>query len=133
MASFETTVTVLISSAYILSIKIMDMKKPSLLVILLSFSSSVFSAASYETITVCGLQTHTNSNYAYLRVCESRPSNNGCSSGGFVSWNIADGQGKVMYSTAMAALVSGNSVTLKMDGKTCLSAYDATYMIRINK
>ncbi len=98
-----------------------------------SFLSLTALAYDYETVTVCALQTHTNSNYAYLRVCDARPSNNGCKSGSFISWNITDGQGNVMYSTAMAAMVSGNPVTVKLDGRTCISSYDETSMIRILK
>lgn len=87
----------------------------------------------YETVTVCTLQSHTNSNIAYIKVCESRSSNNGCKSGTFIGWNITDGQGNVMYSTAMAAMISGNPITIKLDGKTCIGSYDETSMIRILK
>lgn len=38
-----------------------------------------------------------------------------------------------MYSTALAALTSASRVTVRMDGESCVSAYDATAMIRINR
>ncbi len=63
-------------------------------------------ATDYE-VDVCKLQSHSDRDIAYMQPCgEDRVSNNACSSGGWVSWEISSFQGQLMYSTALTALMA---------------------------
>ena len=103
----------------------------SLIMMLLVAASSV--SAEDLAIQVCSLQAHANMNSAYLRPCDTWTSRNGCSSGSYVAWNMSEFQGASMYSTSLAALVSGLTVVIRLDGQSCLGSYDEITMVRIVK
>jgi hypothetical protein len=104
----------------------------SLTLVLLSMSISVSSNAEDFEITVCNLQTHSDSDQAYLEPCGGWPSKNGCNST-WLSWDMATFQGATMYSTALAALIANKRIKVRMDGSTCnILNQDVTTMIRIS-
>jgi len=88
-------------------------------------------AQDYE-VSVCRLQSHSNSSQAYLQPCETWVSKNQCQNGIWVTWDTSKFEGQLMYSTAMAAMLAEKTVTLRLDGASC-NSYDITTMIRINK
>ncbi|MCL2914645.1 hypothetical protein L2725_12790 [Shewanella corallii] len=96
---------------------------------------SVFSAnseAADYVIRICDMQSHSNSNSAYIRPCDYWSSKNGCPGTTWLTWDMSKFQGQAMYSTAMAALVADKKVTVRLDGRSC-SHYDITSMIRLHK
>ena len=103
-----------------------------LLAILAVIAAPATCAADYN-VTVCALQSHSNGSRAYLMPCESWVSKNSCSSGGWIGWDMTQYGGEAMYSTALAALTSASRITVRLDGESCESQYDATTMIRINR
>ena len=104
------------------------MKK--LLLIAMVFLGSQAFAADYS-FNVCKLQSHTDRDTAYIAPCGGWTSKNNCPSDGWLQWNMSSFQGQAMYSTAMAAMLSGKQVTVRLDGSSC-AGYDTTTMIRIN-
>jgi hypothetical protein len=100
-----------------------------LIIVLASFNAS----AEDVVINVCGLQSHSNMNGAYLKPCEKWVTKNGCQDGSWVAWNMGEFQGNAMYSTALTALVSGLNVAIRIDGASCHGRYDEITMVRILK
>lgn len=113
------------------------MKQLVLAMSLLFVSLTAFSGD--YSINVCKVQAHT-SEIAYLYPCdESGNSNweskNNCNSDTWVSWDMEAGQGQAMYSTALAAMLSDKTITVRVSGVSddCNGSYDSTSMVRINK
>jgi hypothetical protein len=84
-------------------------------------------------VSICALQSHSNTNSAFFKVCEARQSVNGCQSGAWIAWNMNEFQGQAMYSTALAALASGLNIIVRLNGADCIGQYDETSMMRIVK
>ncbi len=103
------------------------------LVLILTLLSNVAFAGIYE-VEVCKVQSQTNDT-GFLYPCDkSWVSKNNCG-GSWVVWDMSEGQGKAMYSTALAAMLFNKTITLRVSGVDgeCIKSYDITSMIRINK
>lgn len=87
-------------------------------------------ATDYE-IKVCRLQSHSTSNAAYLKPCDTWETKNVCKAN-WVAWDVSEFQGEAMYSTALAALLAGSTVHVRVDGESCYGGYDEITMIRID-
>lgn len=98
---------------------------------------SAFSTLSYAadaTYTVCALQAENNAvPVAFIKTCESRSTFNGCSSGGWIVFELNSNVTQSMYASALTAYTTGAQVTLRFDGDTCLGSYDVTRMVRLIK
>ena len=70
-------------------------------------------------------------NQAYIHPCTPWISQNGCSDGNWLTWNMVSYQGKTMYETALKTLLENKKVTVRLNGSSC-NGYDVTTMIRIN-
>ena len=92
-----------------------------------------FPSADYQ-MTVCSIQAYSDRAKVYLRPCGTWVSKNNCPSDHYLAWKITPkGNGEVMYSTAMAAMLSDKKVTLRLNGSSCTRNYDSNLMIRILK
>ena len=102
---------------------------------ILALSAVLFSttslAADYN-LEVCAIQSYSSSDTALIKACEAWESKNGCSNG-WIAWHASEHNGKAMYSTALSALTLGAKVTVRLNGSSCISGYDATNMIRLTK
>jgi len=80
--------------------------------------------------TLCGVEYEATGSIR-LTTCGSWVSAAGCPNSDGLAWSGADslGHGKSMHATAMAAVLSGNSVHLATSG--CLNGYDQLMGIRI--
>ena len=95
----------------------------------------MFATPSFATdynLEVCAIQSHNSSDVALIKACEGWESKNGCNNG-WIAWHASEHNGKAMYSTALSALTLGAKVTVRLNGSTCISGYDATSMIRLTK
>ena len=99
--------------------------------LLMLFTSSLAMAADYN-VTLCRVQASGGNNIAYIYPCESWTSKNNCPNNGWIQWDASKFLGAAMYSTALAALTTGKTVTVRMDGVSC-GGYDITTMLRIHK
>ncbi|MDG9670786.1 hypothetical protein ONV78_23815 [Hahella sp. CR1] len=88
-------------------------------------------AADYD-VTVCSVQAMNNSDYGFLMPCGGWPSKSNCPNQNWVTWDMSKSQGTAMFSAALTALTTGQSVTIRLDGSSC-NGYDITQMVRINK
>lgn len=88
-------------------------------------------AADYP-ITLCNVQASGGSNKAYIRPCGGWVSKNNCTANGWIEWDASKFLGAAMYSTALAGLTTGKTITVRMDGVSC-GHYDVTNMLRIHK
>ena len=86
-----------------------------------------------QEVSICALQSESTGDRAFLRICGSRISVNGCDSSLYAVWDMTDHQGAAMYSTALAAFMGDKKVIIRLDEKTCSGLYDVTTMIRIIK
>ena len=97
------------------------------------FVFQVAQAADYS-VHVCSIQAHPDREEVYMRPCGNWLSKNNCPSDGYLAWKITPGgNGEVMYSTAMAAMLADKKVTLRLDGSSCTKNYDSNLMVRILK
>ena len=93
-----------------------------------------FAQAADYSVYVCSIQAHPDRAEVYMKPCGNWLSKNNCPGDGYVAWKIApEGNGEVMYSTAMAAMLADKKVTLRLDGSSCTRHYDASQMVRILK
>ncbi|MCO7223394.1 hypothetical protein [Pleionea sp. CnH1-48] len=99
--------------------------------LLLSALGSVSATAADHKFKICDLQSHTGSNSAYMKPCNGWTSKNSCPGNGWLTWDISVGQGKSMYATALTALSTDKSVTVRLDGSSC-NHYDKTSMVRMS-
>lgn len=109
--------------------------KKLLLITSLILAQSV-KAADYE-IKVCEIQSHTDGTSGLMKPCADSNGNfwtskNGCPSPTWVRWEMNEGQGQAMYSTALAALMADKSIKVRLDGSSC-NQYDEITMVRIIK
>ena len=101
------------------------MRIKSLIITLFAFAPLLSIAADYD-IKVCALQTHDTGSTAFLQVCDDWESKNQCDGNHYVTWNMDEFQGKAMYSSALAAMMSDKEVKVRLDGETCIGLYDRT-------
>lgn len=94
--------------------------------------SGLLHAADFA-ITICKVQTMSNSNNALIAPCGGWTSKNGCVSGTWLVWDMSVFGGKAIYSTALTAFTTGETAMVRLNGLTCIGSYDATTMIRIQK
>lgn len=87
-------------------------------------------ASSYKVGKICKVQVMNNSNIAYISPCSVWSSVSG-GSDGWICWDMNSGQGEAMYTSAMAAFLSGKIVTVWIDENDTTQTYDSTVQIRI--
>ena len=100
---------------------------------LLALTSISDTYAADFNIKVCALQSHSDGTRAYLMPCDNWATQNNCTSGGWIGWDMSQSNGQAMYSTALAALTTDSRLTVRLDGATCTGQYDTTSMARINR
>lgn len=102
-----------------------------LFVFVVFICSQSLHAADYD-VNVCSVQSHPERKTVYMSPCGGWESKNNCPNNKFVSWSIVpEGNGELMYSTALAAMLSDKRVSLRLDGSSCAAGYDAISMVRI--
>ncbi|GAB2504072.1 hypothetical protein GCM10008940_02300 [Microbulbifer agarilyticus] len=106
-------------------------KLPLAFATLTLFSATTAVSEDYK-VKICSIQSHTSGATAFIKPCESWASKNGCNNG-WITWSTTQNNGPAMYSTALTAFTTDSTVTVRLDGTSCLSSYDTTNMIRISK
>ncbi|MDE1461733.1 hypothetical protein [Spartinivicinus poritis] len=93
---------------------------------------SINSYADYHTIKICSIETHTTTDQAYIKPCESWKSKSNCPNSGWITWDMNMKQGKAMYATALNGFTIGSKVNVLLTEGNCAS-YDVTTQITLIK
>lgn len=95
------------------------------------FNSSFSFAADVDEQTICGVQMGTNGRII-VQTCTPWVSKSTCSNG-WVQWYDAPDQAgpKGMHAIALAAMMSGKKVMLRVAGTGCSGQFDALIALRV--
>lgn len=90
-------------------------------------------AADYTITDICHVQISGGGSKGLLYPCTTWVSVSGCANG-WIAWEINTNEGKILYASALAAMLNNKSVVVRIDpNDACVGNYDKTSMIRVSR